>query len=102
MITIDVLHLVFSAFGYVCKIATFEKQAGFQALIQYPDPATAETVRPQALFRIVHSDLNKDFQPTAASLESSSFVIETNFHIISLKNDYKAIVRNYSQQYFCL
>ena len=45
VITIDVLHLVFSAFGYVCKIATFEKQAGFQALIQYPDPATAETVR---------------------------------------------------------
>ncbi len=48
VITIDVLHLVFSAFGYVCKIATFEKQAGFQALIQYPDPATAETVRVQA------------------------------------------------------
>jgi len=48
VITIDVLHLVFSAFGYVCKIATFEKQAGFQALIQYPDPATAETVREKA------------------------------------------------------
>ncbi len=44
MITIDVLHLVFSAFGFVCKIATFEKQAGFQALIQYQDSATADTV----------------------------------------------------------
>ena len=45
VITIDTLHLVFSAFGFVQKIATFEKQAGFQALIQYPDAATAETVR---------------------------------------------------------
>ena len=44
VITIDVLHLVFSAFGFVCKIATFEKQAGFQALIQYQDSATADTV----------------------------------------------------------
>ena len=44
VITIDVLHLVFSAFGFVCKIATFEKQAGFQALIQYQDAPTAETV----------------------------------------------------------
>lgn len=27
---------VFSAFGFVQKIAIFEKQAGFQALVQYP------------------------------------------------------------------
>lgn len=47
VITIDTLHLVFSAFGFVHKIATFEKQAGFQALIQYGDPATAEAVRPK-------------------------------------------------------
>lgn len=45
VITIDTLHLVFSAFGFVHKIATFEKQAGFQALIQYGDAATAEAVR---------------------------------------------------------
>jgi polypyrimidine tract-binding protein 2 len=29
-VSIDVLHLVFSAFGFVHKIATFEKSAGFQ------------------------------------------------------------------------
>lgn len=27
---------VFSAFGFVQKIAIFEKSAGFQALVQYP------------------------------------------------------------------
>jgi len=36
---------VFSAFGYVHKIATFEKAAGFQALIQYTDAATASAAR---------------------------------------------------------
>lgn len=43
--TLDTLHLVFSAFGTVQKIATFEKQSGFQALVQYPDAMTAEQVR---------------------------------------------------------
>ncbi|XP_042462072.1 polypyrimidine tract-binding protein homolog 1-like isoform X3 [Zingiber officinale] len=36
---------VFSAFGFVHKIATFEKAAGFQALIQYTDAATASEAR---------------------------------------------------------
>ncbi|ONM40404.1 Polypyrimidine tract-binding protein homolog 2 [Zea mays] len=40
VVTIDVLHEVFSAFGFVQKIAIFEKN-GFQALIQYPDIQTA-------------------------------------------------------------
>ena len=43
-ITLDTLHLVFSAFGLVQKIATFEKGQGFQALVQYSDPHTAEQV----------------------------------------------------------
>ena len=43
-ITLDVLHLVFSAFGFVHKIATFEKQAGLQALVQFDDTPTAEQV----------------------------------------------------------
>lgn len=47
-ITIEVLHLVFSAFGFVHKLATFEKAAGFQALVQYGDSQTADQVR-QAL-----------------------------------------------------
>lgn len=41
VVTIDVLHEVFSAFGFVQKIAIFEKNSGFQALIQYPDIQTA-------------------------------------------------------------
>jgi polypyrimidine tract-binding protein 2 len=40
-VTIDVIHTVFSAFGFVQKIAIFEKSAGFQALVQYPDIPTA-------------------------------------------------------------
>jgi len=42
--TIDTLHLVFSAFGFVHKIATFEKGTGLQALVQYGDVETAEAV----------------------------------------------------------
>eukprot|EP00246_Nothoceros_aenigmaticus_P001405 TRINITY_DN1191_c0_g1_i3.p1 TRINITY_DN1191_c0_g1~~TRINITY_DN1191_c0_g1_i3.p1 ORF type:complete len:534 (+),score=78.12 TRINITY_DN1191_c0_g1_i3:175-1776(+) len=44
-VTIDVLHTVFSAFGTVQKIAIFEKSAGFQALVQYPDVPTAVTAK---------------------------------------------------------
>uniref|UniRef100_A0A0D9XY14 Sec39 domain-containing protein n=1 Tax=Leersia perrieri TaxID=77586 RepID=A0A0D9XY14_9ORYZ len=40
-VTIDVIHLVFSAFGFVHRITAFEKAAGFQALIQYTDAPTA-------------------------------------------------------------
>ncbi|KAL9237399.1 hypothetical protein vseg_011952 [Gypsophila vaccaria] len=40
-VSIDVIHLVFSAFGFVHKITTFEKTAGFQALIQFSDTETA-------------------------------------------------------------
>ncbi|XP_010257877.1 PREDICTED: polypyrimidine tract-binding protein homolog 1-like isoform X2 [Nelumbo nucifera] len=36
---------VFSAFGFVHKIATFEKAAGFQALIQFSDAETASSAR---------------------------------------------------------
>ncbi|XP_050386703.1 polypyrimidine tract-binding protein homolog 2 isoform X1 [Argentina anserina] len=41
LVSIDVLHLVFSAFGFVHKITTFEKTAGFQALIQFSDAQIA-------------------------------------------------------------
>ncbi|XAR71255.1 hypothetical protein NMG60_11028436 [Bertholletia excelsa] len=44
-VSIDVIHLVFSAFGFVHKIATFEKAAGFQALIQFSDVQTAASAR---------------------------------------------------------
>eukprot|EP00240_Pyramimonas_obovata_P004377 CAMPEP_0118924134 /NCGR_PEP_ID=MMETSP1169-20130426/2409_1 /TAXON_ID=36882 /ORGANISM="Pyramimonas obovata, Strain CCMP722" /LENGTH=375 /DNA_ID=CAMNT_0006865221 /DNA_START=93 /DNA_END=1216 /DNA_ORIENTATION=+ len=44
-VTIEILHLVFAAFGDVHKIATFEKTAGFQALIQYDQLRTAEEAK---------------------------------------------------------
>uniref|UniRef100_A0A0D6R2J7 RRM domain-containing protein n=1 Tax=Araucaria cunninghamii TaxID=56994 RepID=A0A0D6R2J7_ARACU len=44
-VSIDVLHVVFSAFGFVHKIATFDKGAGFQALVQYSDAETASAAR---------------------------------------------------------
>ncbi|OAY30282.1 polypyrimidine tract-binding protein homolog 2 isoform X4 [Manihot esculenta] len=40
-VTLDALHMVFSAFGPVQKIAMFDKNGGLQALIQYPDVQTA-------------------------------------------------------------
>ncbi|KAK1284865.1 hypothetical protein QJS10_CPB20g02044 [Acorus calamus] len=40
-VTVDHLHMVFSAFGQVQKIAMFEKNGGLQALIQFADVATA-------------------------------------------------------------
>ncbi|GKV31300.1 hypothetical protein SLEP1_g40003 [Rubroshorea leprosula] len=40
-VTLDVLQMVFSAFGPVQKIAMFDKNGGLQALIQYPDVQTA-------------------------------------------------------------
>ncbi|XP_068644498.1 polypyrimidine tract-binding protein homolog 2-like isoform X1 [Aristolochia californica] len=81
-VTIEVLHLVFSAFGFVHKIATFEKTAGFQALVQFSDPQTAcaakdaldgrnipsyllpENMGPFALKMTfsAHTDLNVKFQ----------------------------------------
>ncbi|KAL6878386.1 hypothetical protein ACP4OV_012556 [Aristida adscensionis] len=44
-VTIDVIRMVFSAFGYVHKISTFENPAGFHAFIQYSDAATASAAR---------------------------------------------------------
>ncbi|KAL0858233.1 hypothetical protein Bca101_063387 [Brassica carinata] len=44
-VSIDVIHLVFSAYGFVHKIATFEKAAGFQALVQFTDVHTALAAR---------------------------------------------------------
>ncbi|XP_057446037.1 polypyrimidine tract-binding protein homolog 3 [Lotus japonicus] len=44
-ITVDVLHQVFSPNGYVEKIVTFQKSAGFQALIQFQSCQSAITAR---------------------------------------------------------
>ena len=47
VITIEQLWAVFAAFGNVQKIATFEKSAGFQALVQYETSELAKTAKQQ-------------------------------------------------------
>ncbi|CAN8302586.1 unnamed protein product [Cochlearia groenlandica] len=44
-ITVDVLHQVFSPYGFVEKLVTFQKSAGFQALIQYQTQQFAASAR---------------------------------------------------------
>ncbi|KAL6984274.1 hypothetical protein U1Q18_017651, partial [Sarracenia purpurea var. burkii] len=44
-ITVEVLHQVFSPHGFVEKIVTFQKSAGFQALIQYQLRQSAVSAR---------------------------------------------------------
>ncbi|XP_059435979.1 polypyrimidine tract-binding protein homolog 2-like [Corylus avellana] len=44
LVSIDDVHLLFSAFGYVQKIITFEK-AGFQALVQFSDTEAASSAK---------------------------------------------------------
>ncbi|XP_073301474.1 polypyrimidine tract-binding protein homolog 3-like [Primulina huaijiensis] len=44
-ITVEVLHQVFSPHGFVEKIVTFQKSAGFQALVQYQSNQNAITAR---------------------------------------------------------
>ncbi|KAF6157856.1 hypothetical protein GIB67_003756 [Kingdonia uniflora] len=44
-ITVDVLHQVFSSHGVVEKIVTFQKSAGFQALVQYQSCPSAVAAR---------------------------------------------------------
>ncbi|XP_058088782.1 polypyrimidine tract-binding protein homolog 3 [Magnolia sinica] len=44
-ITVEVLHQVFSPHGFVEKIVTFQKSAGFQALIQYQSRQSAVQAR---------------------------------------------------------
>ncbi|XVF37230.1 hypothetical protein REPUB_Repub19eG0128600 [Reevesia pubescens] len=44
-ITVEVLHQVFSPHGFVEKIVTFQKSAGFQALIQYQGRQSAVSAR---------------------------------------------------------
>lgn len=81
-VPIEVIHLVFSAFGFVHKIATFEKAAGFQALIQFTDVDTASSAKealdgrsipryllpehmdscPMKISYSAHTDLNIKFQ----------------------------------------
>ncbi|KAL4346943.1 hypothetical protein GQ457_17G024400 [Hibiscus cannabinus] len=60
LVSIDVLHLVFSAFGFVHKITTFEKTAGFQALVQFSDSETATSAKNALDGRIIPRYLLSD------------------------------------------
>ena len=44
-VTVDPLHTVFSPYGAVQKIAIFEKNNGWQALIQYADAVSAANAK---------------------------------------------------------
>ncbi|KAK4758419.1 hypothetical protein SAY87_019720 [Trapa incisa] len=44
-ITVEVLHQVFSPYGFVEKIVTFQKSAGFQSLIQFQSRQNAVSAR---------------------------------------------------------
>ncbi|XP_022641962.1 polypyrimidine tract-binding protein homolog 1-like [Vigna radiata var. radiata] len=44
-VSIDSMRSVFSVYGFVQKISTFEKNAGFQALIQFADIESASTAK---------------------------------------------------------
>ncbi|PKI58036.1 hypothetical protein CRG98_021529, partial [Punica granatum] len=44
-ITVEVLHQVFSPYGFVEKIVTFQKSAGFQSLIQFQGRQSAINAR---------------------------------------------------------
>ncbi|KAG0471747.1 hypothetical protein HPP92_016293 [Vanilla planifolia] len=66
-VSIDVIHLVFSAFGFVHKIATFEKAAGFQALIQFTDAETAAAARSELDGRSIPRDYTNPFLPVNPS-----------------------------------
>ncbi|MQL89809.1 hypothetical protein Taro_022396 [Colocasia esculenta] len=53
-ITVEVLQQVFSPHGFVEKIVTFQKSAGFQALIQYPSHDSAVQARSSLQGRYIY------------------------------------------------
>ncbi|CAN1267661.1 Polypyrimidine tract-binding protein homolog 2 [Linum perenne] len=67
LVSIDVLHLVFSAFGFVHKITTFEKTAGFQALVQFSDTETATSAKNALDGRNIPRDYTNPNLPVAPS-----------------------------------
>lgn len=78
-VTLDTLHLVFSAFGLVQKIATFEKGQGFQALVQYADAETAEQVRNWLAVgiqggKLVSRNLLRSQRPPSVPVENDDYL----------------------------
>ncbi|KAA8540014.1 hypothetical protein F0562_026706 [Nyssa sinensis] len=71
-VSIDVLHLVFSAFGFVHKITTFEKTAGFQALVQFSDSETASSAKDSLDGRSIPRYLIPDLGPCTLKITYSA------------------------------
>ncbi|CAH9136960.1 unnamed protein product [Cuscuta epithymum] len=72
LVSIDVLHLVFSAFGFVHKITTFEKTAGFQALVQFTDTETATSAKDALDGRSIPSYLIPELGPCSLKITYSA------------------------------
>ncbi|THG05472.1 hypothetical protein TEA_026007 [Camellia sinensis var. sinensis] len=72
LVSIDVLHLVFSAFGFVHKITTFEKTAGFQALVQFSDSETASSAKDALDGRSIPSYLIPELGPCTLKITYSA------------------------------
>ncbi|XAR71657.1 hypothetical protein NMG60_11018036 [Bertholletia excelsa] len=72
LVSIDVLHLVFSAFGFVHKITTFEKTAGFQALVQFSDSETATSAKDALDGRSIPRYLIPDLGPCSLKITYSA------------------------------
>lgn len=72
LVSIDVLHLVFSAFGFVHKITTFEKTAGFQALVQFTDAETATSAKDALDGRSIPSYLIQELGPCSLKITYSA------------------------------
>nr|GMD02308.1 polypyrimidine tract-binding protein homolog 2-like isoform X1 [Ipomoea batatas] len=72
LVSIDVLHLVFSAFGFVHKITTFEKTAGFQALVQFSDAVTATSAKDALDGRSIPSYLIPELGPCSLRITYSA------------------------------
>ncbi|KAK3026458.1 hypothetical protein RJ639_041868 [Escallonia herrerae] len=66
------LHMVFSAFGLVQKITTFEKTAGFQALVQFPDVDTASSAKDALDGRSIPRDYTNPMLPISSSAIDAS------------------------------
>ncbi|XP_043806308.1 polypyrimidine tract-binding protein homolog 2 isoform X2 [Manihot esculenta] len=97
LVSIDVLHLVFSAFGFVHKITTFEKTAGFQALVQFSDAETASSAKNALDGRNIPRDYTNPNLPVASSaidggglfsvgLDGKKLEPESNVLLASIEN----------------
>ncbi|KAF1001997.1 polypyrimidine tract-binding protein homolog 2-like [Apium graveolens] len=72
LVSIEVLHVVFSAFGFVHKITTFEKTAGFQALVQFTDSETASSAKDALDGRSIPSYLIPELSPCSLKITYSA------------------------------